>query len=607
MLPQVIFINDSSKPSDNLPLQVAPDLPTPSCTDFAPEQTKLDHGIFQERRELVLRYLKDLPVDKVFQNHCLEAGIRNDTPVTGLHQGWEEPHCQLRGHFAGHWLSAVASFARADADALLRARLAEAVSLLAECQARNGGQWAGSIPEKYFGFMERGIPVWSPQYTVHKTLAGLLDAWRLGGSQAARDILLAWAGWFHAWAGRLVEGGQSGVIYQGECAGMLELWADLYQLTRDPRHLELAGWYAAPDLFQRLLDGEDPLSHSHANASIPWILGAARLYEVCGDPRYRAVVEAFWRQAVDSRGMFASGGANAGEYWIPRDGFERFLGDRTQEHCTVYNMIRVAQALFRWTGEARYASYIERALYNGILAQQHRHNGMVSYFLPLSPGARKQWGRPTQDFWCCHGTLVQAHALHGSLIYHARQGGISVDQYIPSRLDSGDGIALHLVREWQPDQVDAAWDLRLTVTSSRDEPWPLWLRLPDWLAAPAEVWLDGAAVRPDQVGGYLVLQVGAARADIRLRFPKALRRESLPVSSGRFALLDGPVVLAALTEQEAVLAGEIRTLPLQEHQYVGGREWQTGHCLLPLADRSLRLMPLHEVTDERYTVYFRSC
>jgi len=76
----------------------------------------------------------------------------------------------------------------------------------------------------------------------------------------------------------------------------------------------------------------------------------------------------------------------------------------------VYNMIRLADYLFRWTGDATYADYIERNSTTdpGPTASV---TGMVSYFLPLSAGARKLWGTPTCDFWCCHGTLVQAHTV----------------------------------------------------------------------------------------------------------------------------------------------------------------------------------------------------
>ena len=42
-----------------------------------------------------------------------------------------------------------------------------------------------------------------PYYCVHKTLAGLLDVWRLIGNTQARDVLLAFAGWVDWRTGRL--------------------------------------------------------------------------------------------------------------------------------------------------------------------------------------------------------------------------------------------------------------------------------------------------------------------------------------------------------------------------------------------------------------------
>ena len=161
MLPQVIFINDSSKPSGGHGIQVT-SRPSFSRDTFPSGSVKLSHGLFQERRELIKQYVEGLDTDKVFQNHRLEAGIRIDQPGTELHRGWEEPHCQLRGHFAGHWLSSMAFFSSSDNDRVIEARLAEAIELLQLCQQRNGGLWAGSIPEKYLLLLEQDIPVWSP-------------------------------------------------------------------------------------------------------------------------------------------------------------------------------------------------------------------------------------------------------------------------------------------------------------------------------------------------------------------------------------------------------------------------------------------------------------
>lgn len=87
--------------------------------------------------------------------------------------------------------------------------------------------------------------------------------------------------------------------------------------------------------------------------------------------------------AVADRGMFCTGGMNAGEFWVPPFMQGHFLGSSDQEFCTVYNMVRTASYLYKFTGEAQYADYIERCLYNGFLAQQNPHTGMPTYFLPL--------------------------------------------------------------------------------------------------------------------------------------------------------------------------------------------------------------------------------
>ena len=99
------------------------------------------------------------------------------------------------------------------------------------------------------------------------------------------------------------------------------------------------------------------------------------------------------------------------------------LSDNNQEHCTVYNMNRLASYLLRWTGDPEYADYRERNLYNGILAQQHPATGMVTYYLPLHAGGRKTWSTPTESFWCCVATLVQAHAGHADDVYYTDDDG----------------------------------------------------------------------------------------------------------------------------------------------------------------------------------------
>lgn len=573
-------------------------------------------GLFRERRELTKAYVLRLRTENVLQNHLLEAGVRIDRPVEQLHQGWESPHCQLRGHFAGHWLSALAQFAALDRDPLLAARARAVVEELKRCQELNHGQWIGSVPEKYFELMAEQRPIWSPQYTVHKTMMGLLDAYRYTHDETALEVLRHSADWFATWSEKLIASGRGASVYSGECAGMLELWADLYSITHDERHLRLAARYAMPDLFRALQAGGDPLSNDHANASIPWIHGAARLYEVTGDRRYREIVEAFWHQAVETRGMFATTGNNAGEFWVPAGQFHRFLGSRTQEHCTVYNMIRVAHFLLRWTGEARYADYIERALYNGVLAQQNPSTGMVSYFLPLNPGAKKVWGSETHDFWCCHGTSVQAQAMFEDLIFHRASDGVSVTQFIPATATLRVAEQTVRVTLRNDERVTTANASRLddttlaaftlNIEAAQPAKWTLRLRQPAWATAPGVVMIDGQPVPAKLSGaGFLEVEREWQHATVSVVFSKRLTREPLPGDPRRFAILDGPVVLAALESVEPEIARDAVVTPRYEHQYVEGRDWQTGHFSVETSRGAVELKPLYEISEEVYCVYLR--
>lgn len=66
------------------------------------------------------------------------------------------------------------------------------------------------------------------------------------------------------------------------------------------------------------------------------------------------------------------------------------------------------------------------------MKSDHPDTGLLTYFLPMKGGATKGWSTETEDFFCCHGTLVQANAAHNRGIYYQSEKGISVCQYISS-------------------------------------------------------------------------------------------------------------------------------------------------------------------------------
>ena len=168
-------------------------------------------------------------------------------------------------------------------------------------------------------------------------------------------------------------------------------------------NLELMRAYERPRLTGPLLEGRDILTNMHANATIPEIHGCARAYEVTGEERYLRIVESYWRLAVDDRMPFATGGQTDAETWAPPGKQAARLSDMNQEHCVVYNLIRLADYLYRWTGEKKYQDYIELNLVNGLLAQGFWEaraldgalephipdSGIVCYYLPRRPAPSK--------------------------------------------------------------------------------------------------------------------------------------------------------------------------------------------------------------------------
>ncbi|WP_326794158.1 glycoside hydrolase family 127 protein [Streptomyces sp. NBC_01808] len=581
---------------------------------------------FGRRQDLVRAYLMSLGSGQLLRSYVHEAGIFAPGAPTGTGGGlggWEALGSQLRGHFLGHWLSAAARIVATTGDAELRARAEGIVDRLAWLQRENGGEWVFSIPEKYLHRIAAGKPAWAPHYTVHKTLMGLLDAYRHLGSATALDIVVGAARWFHRWTGGFTRRRLDDLL-DHETGGMLEVWAELYGITGEAAHLELVHRYDRPRLFDRLLAGEDPLTNRHANTTVPEALGAARAYEVTGEERWRRVAEAYWRCAVTARGTFATGGQTSEEVWTPPHGFAARLGLKTQEHCTVYNMMRLADVLLRWTGDPRYADYLELNLYNGVLAQQHPRTGMAAYYLPLRPGAQKKWGTAKDSFWCCYGTMVQAHTLHNAYAWYAYDGGVALGQYVPSTLrmpPAGDGSRPGVEITQRPDpevgtHIAASgdrgarsrprrWVVEVTVRAERPAGFELALRVPEWVAGPVALTVNGES--HPVPGGAREATVRRVWDDdtVRLELPRALRAVPLPDRPESVAFRDGPVVLAGLCDEERRLCGnparpETILVPDEERDPFAWRgSWRARG-----QDRGLRFVPLHEVEDESYAVYF---
>ena len=590
-------------------------------------------------------YLMELTNAGLLQNYYHEAGLhQNFGSKTMPHGGWEDPSCQLRGHFLGHWLSAAALHYAETGDEELLAKANTIVHELKICQRENGGLWAAAIPEKYFHWIARGKAVWAPHYNVHKTFMGLLDMYRYAANEEALQIAVDFAEWFYEFT-RDKSREEMDNILDFETGGMLEIWADLYEFTKDPKYLTLIERYDRHRLFDPLLAGVDVLTNMHANTTIPEAIGCARVYEVTGMERYRKIAESYWECAVTQRGTFVTGGQTCGEIWTPKQSMAPRLGEKNQEHCTVYNMIRLADILFRWTKDPKYLDYMERNLYNGVMSQgyfrgghtngqtpEYPEEGLITYFQPLYGGGRKGWGNRTQDFFCCHGTLVQANAAHNRYLYYQDGDALYVGQYFASRVSftvNGTAVVLHQYRDTLSGNIQACStntaeqsvqeethmymhqpDCMLQcfrVESDQPAAFRLYLRIPEWVQKAPQLTINGKVREISFVpGSFICLEREWQPGDeVRISLPLDIYCTPLAGAEDMVAFSYGPVVLAGLCDAERILYAHGKA-PEELLVHDNEREWGSWKQTFKtrMQDPGIRFVPLYQIGYERYQVYF---
>jgi uncharacterized protein len=121
---------------------------------FPLTSVRLAPGLFQEESDINTRYLDSLTADRLLHSFRLTAGISSAATPYG---GWEEPACELRGHFTGgHFLSAVALASATSQNGDLKRRGDEIVSALAQCQKQIGSGYLSAFPPELFEHLVKG-------------------------------------------------------------------------------------------------------------------------------------------------------------------------------------------------------------------------------------------------------------------------------------------------------------------------------------------------------------------------------------------------------------------------------------------------------------------
>ncbi|MEW6760869.1 MAG: glycoside hydrolase family 127 protein [Pseudomonadota bacterium] len=531
---------------------------------FPLADVRLTPGPFLDAQTTDLNYMMAMEPDRLLAPFLREAGLAPRQPGYG---NWESTG--LDGHMGGHYLSALALMFAATGDAEVLRRLNYFVSELKRAQEANGDGYLGGIPggrqawrDVAAGKLEAdNFSVngkWVPWYNLHKVYAGLRDAHRYAGNGDARAMLVALSDWALRLSSRLSEA-QIQQMLRAEHGGMNEIFADVAEMTGERKYLDLALRFSHQAVLQPLAQGQDKLTGLHANTQIPKVIGFKRIADMTGRQDLDKAAQFFWQTVVDRRSV-AIGGNSVKEHFHDEKDFGPMIGEvEGPETCNTYNMLKLTNMLFQTEQKGSYGDYYERALYNHILSSQRPRGGFV-YFTPMRLNHYRVYSQVDKGMWCCVGSGIESHAKYGEFIYAHEGDALFVNLFIPSTLhwrEKG-------VRITQSTRFPDEGNTRLTVDAPGK--FTMKIRNPSWVAAgKMVVKVNGKAVKVGAAqDGYVILARAWKKGDrVDVQLPMTTRLEQMPDKSNYYAVLHGPIVLAAKTrlfgdEQLNFLADESR-------------------------------------------------
>jgi DUF1680 family protein len=604
------------------------EFPTLAATPFALEDIKILDPDLLRMRAQTFDYMLALDSDRLLHNFRITANL--PSAADPLYNR-ESPTNGWRGHYVGHYLSACAQMYASTNDDRIKTKADQIVAELAKCQSQLGDKgYLSAFPESTFDDLEQGRPAAVVWYALHKIMAGLLEMYVYCHNAQALQILEKMAAWTDWRTGRLPEDQMQRTL-QTEFGGMNEVLANLSATTGNPRYLVVAKRFDHHAVMDPASQSRDALTGLHANTQVPKFIGAAREYELTGDPYYQKAALFFWQQVTQHR-SYVTGGNSINEHFrTPPDVLSTELTDLTQETCNTYNMLKLTNHLFTWQASPQYADYCERAFINHILATPNPAQGSPLYFLGTRSGQWKVHFVPHQGYFCCCGTGLENFSKLGEGFYFHDAQSLWVNLYFASEVNWREkGV---VIRQETRFPEEAA--TRLLIQTKSPANFTLNVRIPYW-ADNASITINGQRFQPNEKlspSTYAKIHRTWKDGDVVVvSLPMRLHLQPLPDDQNVAAITYGPLVLA----------GELGTQDLDpQHTYSDDKYLHAGfppiavpelvanrttldHWIQPLGapagtnakpltfrtvgaghPEDVTLSPFYRLFDQRYNIYWR--
>ncbi|MBN1127970.1 MAG: glycoside hydrolase family 127 protein [Chitinispirillaceae bacterium] len=529
--------------------------------------TLLD-GPFKKAMDLNTAHLLKYTLGKLLFAYRKDAGL--STAGFSDYQSWDG----LNGHVAGHYVSAVAMQYAATGDAKCKERMDSMVTELKKCQDANGNVanftgYVSGIPNgKSIWNRVKGGDVgavwdagtWVPWYNIHKTYAGLRDAWLYGNNETAKTMFLKLCDW----GINLCSGLSDAQIQQmlgNEHGGINEMYADAYQMTNDAKYLTFSKRMSHNDILNAMSASNDNLDGKHANTQCAKVVGFQRTGEVGKDTKFNSAADFFWSTVSTNRSIVI--GANSeDEIFRSKAQCMEYLTDRNGvETCNSYNMLKLTEGLFRMKPNAKYMDFYERNLYNHILSTQDPKTGGYVYFTPTHPRHWRNYSAPDVCMWCCVGSGMENHTKYGQYIYThtAANDSLFVNLFIASQLNwKAKGVTIKQETRF-PDEEQTT----LTVSVAAPTAFKMYIRHPHWAKTGEMVVTVGGQSYGAQSQPTSYIEINRTWNDgdiVTVSLPMHFAYEQLINVANWYALKRGPIILAAKTDSStASMPGMIGT------------------------------------------------
>lgn len=599
--------SQSYVPEENNPRVKVKPVVAIKAWSFHPSEVELLDSEFKEAMKIDAAYLLKIEPDRLLSQFRSHSGLQ---PKGEIYGGWE--NSGLAGHTLGHYLSACALHYAATRDTEYLDRVNYIVDQLEECQRARKTGYIGAIPreDSVFNLVSKGDirsrgfdlnGAWSPWYTVHKVMAGLLDAYLYCNNDKALTIEKGMADWSEGILKNLNDE-QLQKMLLCEYGGMNEVLVNTYAFTGEKKYLDLSYKFHDKKILDSLAMGVDVLPGKHSNTQVPKAIGTARRFELTGKKSDFAISDFFWNTVVQHH-TYAPGGNSNYEYLSKQDAFSEKLTDNTMETCNTYNMLKLTRHLFAMNPSAQYMEFYERALYNHILASQNRATGMMCYFVPLRMGTRKEFSDEFNTFTCCVGSGIENHVRYGESIYSkSADGGVYVNLFIPSKLTWKEkGVTLTMNTRVPQDST-----VTIVVNATRPVSMPVKVRRPDWASGDGILKVNGVRQKTEYRDGYFVLNRKWKNNDkIELTSWISVYFVQMPDNPSRRAFFFGPVLLAGnLGPAEP---DPMKGIPVIVSEVTNGPHLirrDNSSTLLFSAPNKIKFQPFYSIADDHYSVYW---